>query len=941
MVQEIEITGLDHLKQLMAELEKVEVVYEDKEGKKSLVKITTRGDLTLKKNLRGYEVKTVVKSNRQLLDFISPGISDSHRFCYNTLVKHHSSYGLAYGGLEVVMVKKKVNGVEVEEPLINESGGLIYKYRSVNESKLKKEISSLYQQGKVKKRNKEERDVYIKKIIAYRDLRNKKFSILSNKLFEVDENFVETENTNIYSTYKRVKIKTVKTETGTNKDIYEYHQVKEYKKVKNIARMYPDGYNINSLKKEIQGGQGKGVKATNLFPWYAPSLNVLSGTMQNNIHTNYKTAYKKHLEMSYGLPRYKKPWDSVNYPIDNNDNSISLQVKSGDKYFCIGFPLYNQINEIIARLKQYGDPNITYVVPKIKETSYFYFNPSSVGYGGNERYFQDLLFHSEDVNYVKYQNLYNYLLQKEKELLNYLGKNKKFNNVYVKNFVKHLHRFYHLNKKNTWVLCNKNKNYMYAVKDFIIFVITHESLSSSLVRHNRSCGNVSNKLKKKLTLSSFIEKMYNRENIKFKIYGIKGNPYEPNTYINSIEMILEKNNVRFSFTYAVDESNRKIYSDKGKAISTAIDFGGKAGNRLAILNTYEDGKEELFFKNYSDSYEELKLKLPKINKLIGLLRRDIKYYVNFIEDASHMSHFNNIINKQDYKKILQFDPVKKEFLYLDSVISRYFVKKRSDLAKKGNKDLTQDYLNRILKILSILESKKNSPLGKSRYDYALSCLVTKIAPITKRQMAIINYQIDLANAFLTKDETRYVRLSKIFEKILIRDAKKIKNKENNLRAKLKNLEKTYYIGSKTASRVKDRDIKTIVNDLVDNLKVGGFIVCEKLNLKNMLASAKGDATTPGKGVKNKKNITKGLTDTSVYKCKEIIKIKSKESKKDIRVIEVDPRNTSRYCSKCREKKNVVLTNMLFKCNSCDHSENRDFNACRNIRDKGLKSLEKV
>ena len=58
-----------------------------------------------------------------------------------------------------------------------------------------------------------------------------------------------------------------------------------------------------------------------------------------------------------------------------------------------------------------------------------------------------------------------------------------------------------------------------------------------------------------------------------------------------------------------------------------------------------------------------------------------------------------------------------------------------------------------------------------------------------------------------------------------------------------------------------------------------------------------------------------------------------------RVVEVEARNTSQTCSNCDElrKPKLKLSQRVFKCLHCNHKDNRDINAARNIlkRAEGL------
>ncbi len=90
-------------------------------------------------------------------------------------------------------------------------------------------------------------------------------------------------------------------------------------------------------------------------------------------------------------------------------------------------------------------------------------------------------------------------------------------------------------------------------------------------------------------------------------------------------------------------------------------------------------------------------------------------------------------------------------------------------------------------------------------------------------------------------------------------------------------------------------------------------------------------TTVRKSQKNQRN------SWSFYQLKTYIKYKSEEQ--GITVIEIDPRNTSRTCNKCKycDKKNRK-NQSDFHCLECGYTENADYNASLNIRELGLQSI---
>jgi IS605 OrfB family transposase len=95
------------------------------------------------------------------------------------------------------------------------------------------------------------------------------------------------------------------------------------------------------------------------------------------------------------------------------------------------------------------------------------------------------------------------------------------------------------------------------------------------------------------------------------------------------------------------------------------------------------------------------------------------------------------------------------------------------------------------------------------------------------------------------------------------------------------------------------------------------------------------------GINNRTTVRKSQRNQrmswSFYQLKTFIIYKAKEQ--GITVIEVDPKNTSRTCNKCKycDKKNRK-NQSDFHCLECGYTENADYNASLNIRELGLQSI---
>jgi putative transposase len=112
------------------------------------------------------------------------------------------------------------------------------------------------------------------------------------------------------------------------------------------------------------------------------------------------------------------------------------------------------------------------------------------------------------------------------------------------------------------------------------------------------------------------------------------------------------------------------------------------------------------------------------------------------------------------------------------------------------------------------------------------------------------------------------------------------------------------------------------------------IVMENLSLKNMTKSAKGTIEEPGKNVAQKSGLNRVLLDGAFYQFRMMIEYKCKKYGKQL--IVVDPKFTSQTCNKCGHKhSDNRVSQELFLCKLCGHSDHADVNAAKNILDKGL------
>lgn len=109
----------------------------------------------------------------------------------------------------------------------------------------------------------------------------------------------------------------------------------------------------------------------------------------------------------------------------------------------------------------------------------------------------------------------------------------------------------------------------------------------------------------------------------------------------------------------------------------------------------------------------------------------------------------------------------------------------------------------------------------------------------------------------------------------------------------------------------------------------GTVCVERLNTRDMTASAKGTAERPGKNVKPKAGLNREILATGWSG------LKSKLDYKAANVIEVDPAHTSQTCSACGHvAKENRRSQSKFQCVACGHQGNADINAALNILARG-------
>ena len=116
----------------------------------------------------------------------------------------------------------------------------------------------------------------------------------------------------------------------------------------------------------------------------------------------------------------------------------------------------------------------------------------------------------------------------------------------------------------------------------------------------------------------------------------------------------------------------------------------------------------------------------------------------------------------------------------------------------------------------------------------------------------------------------------------------------------------------------------------------GTVIIEKLQVKNMTASAKGTAEEPGKNVKQKSGLNKAILDSGWGLFNRTIGYKLEERGGTLK--NVNPCRTSQTCPNCQHiSKDNRKTQSEFKCVKCGHTENADVTAAKEIKARGIRN----
>lgn len=214
---------------------------------------------------------------------------------------------------------------------------------------------------------------------------------------------------------------------------------------------------------------------------------------------------------------------------------------------------------------------------------------------------------------------------------------------------------------------------------------------------------------------------------------------------------------------------------------------------------------------------------------------------------------------------------------------------------------------------------KTATIVKERNQYYISVTFESesknLYPVNENQvigldMGITYFLVDSDGCFVENP-----RHTKKYEKQLRIENRSLARKKKGSKSRQKQKLKLSKLYSKISNVRKDFLHKTSTKYIREN----HVIVCEDLKVKNMIKFG---------------NLSKHISDASWSEFYSMLRYKSVQN--DRIFIQINPKYTSQKCSCCGHiAKENRLNQSKFRCVSCNHEQNADFNAAQNIKSEGI------
>jgi putative transposase len=116
-------------------------------------------------------------------------------------------------------------------------------------------------------------------------------------------------------------------------------------------------------------------------------------------------------------------------------------------------------------------------------------------------------------------------------------------------------------------------------------------------------------------------------------------------------------------------------------------------------------------------------------------------------------------------------------------------------------------------------------------------------------------------------------------------------------------------------------------------KSHGTVIVEDLKVRNMTRSARGTVEAPGRNVRKKSGLNRGILDSGWGKLVQYLRYKLAWS--GGRLVEVNPAYSSQTCAVCGHVAADNRKGEKFECVACGHQDHADLNAAKVLYSRGI------
>lgn len=401
-------------------------------------------------------------------------------------------------------------------------------------------------------------------------------------------------------------------------------------------------------------------------------------------------------------------------------------------------------------------------------------------------------------------------------------------------------------------------------------------------------------------------------------YKLLPNKYQSKLLKNHMFTTNQAYNILLNLKQQEYQINKDLSKDK-RTYLTNIQFDNKVKelirNRNLTYNTKLLQQERVrFIQNYKSN-------LKKIANGNQVGEVQFKKY-------SHLSYQSFQTTKEQYSII---DSNNTKYKYIQIFKEKIKIRWTRDLPNAPTSITISFDNNKFFIVFNVVITNKQISLNIDKDNSVGIDLNNKSIDIGNKDFHIKLPMFTVKNAKKYKDKLEYLDKKQSKRKEL---CKKNKTKVGKNYIKTRNKIKKI---NKKISNERDYKIHQITNNILNILlnKDIKCIIVEDLDVKQLTSK---ENVNKKLGKNKSKSMKKNILNVSYSKILDILKYKCVQLGIEFR--KVNPKNTSKTCSKCGNiKKTLELSERIYKCECCGNVIDRDYNATLNILNFGFSKIK--